>query len=692
MSKKDKEVDFLERKASVASAVAELQEVCTKRHEQLKARYDYLQGTPVFNDIIRDVDSFAAIAHSLTMTIIAKVNSLVLDEEDKRLAVAMKKMTLAKPAQEAAVQGPKNELSELRKTVANLTKVVGVLSGKVSTCLYSLLCACVGHLSLTPSTLESLVVKAIEAGWEELEGQRQGEEGQDRANRKTKGQKSRSRIQRHQSEGQGQRTRCEVKAAGQQEERWQEVSAPFGLHFWTDSVPVSRLGLFEFNDLYGLDWALLSAECRFLCMSLPPYVLLDDRLAPLVRLCLVMYSSLCVTKINVFDYTTYPDLIIYVEQDIALKILSRFAPEWLLGCRRFTNQLHSNLDINVPKEVVDTFSAGLKYLSPIAMKKSLVKESWCEFTDRAFKSWAGGYHDNDRENNPEEDPFYSMPILFKLTSFVKPFEGKRDESIERILKEGWRELNSLLSNVPNLDRNRRSIDVISKDALEWCFDNNVLIKATDKNLGTALVSIAWYEQKVSSFLLSNKGYSLISEGEARTLTQCTVKRIRDLCYFNSTTRAFESGNLSKFLGSRLPPARVEVDPLTGDENVLEDDWEMVILPLPVFNGLPKIHKSPWGIRPVIPCHSVVQGPVSEFLSCILKTLLVDHPQILTSTKELVHAFEFELREKLVRLSELQWKKCIYLCTADIEGFYTNVPIQDCTLKLRDLVAMKYGRD
>src|SRR5882757_829182 len=153
----------------------------------------------------------------------------------------------------------------------------------------------------------------------------------------------------------------------------------------------------------------------------------------------------------------------------------------------------------------------------------------------------------------------------------------------------------------------------------------------------------------------------------------------DLCYNNSTTGNFVTGNLSQFLGSRLPRPRVM------------DDWESLIVAIPVFNGLPKIHKSPWGIWPVIPCHSVVQGPVSEFLSKILKTLLADHPQILTSTKELVHNLEFGLREKLARLSPLQWRNNVFICTADIEGFYTNVPIDDCDLKLRDLIAHKFGR-
>jgi len=191
ISEKDREVDFLERKASVAATVTQLQEVVTKKHGQLKGRYDYLQGSPTYNDVIRDVDSFAAMTHALAMTIITKVNSLVLDEEDKRLAIAVKKMTLAKPAKEAAVQGPKNELTELKKMMDVLTKKVDAQSGKVSTALYSLLCTCVGHLSLTPPFLESLLIEIVKAGWEEVgRQQEEGEEGQVRAHRKTKGQES----------------------------------------------------------------------------------------------------------------------------------------------------------------------------------------------------------------------------------------------------------------------------------------------------------------------------------------------------------------------------------------------------------------------------------------------------------------------------------------------------------------------
>ena len=140
-----------------------------------------------------------------------------------------------------------------------------------------------------------------------------------------------------------------------------------------------------------------------------------------------------------------------------------------------------------------------------------------------------------------------------------------------------------------------------------------------------------------------------------------------------------------------PPHKVDDPIFAGGRVSAEDDWESLVLSLLVFNGLPKIHKTPWIICPVIPCHSVMQGPASEFLSKILKTLLADHPQILTSTKELVYYLETSLQEKLGRLTAEQWRNNVYICTADIEGFYTNVPIDDCRSKLKDLVADHFGR-
>jgi len=150
---------------------------------------------------------------------------------------------------------------------------------------------------------------------------------------------------------------------------------------------VSGLGLFDFSDLYGLDWVLLTGDMHFLCLSYPTSILLDRLLCPLIQVCCLAFT-LCssVPKFNIFDHTTYPLISTLIEQDL-LSLMSWFAPQWLLGSCRFTNWLHSNLEQEVPKEVIRTFSAGMKFISPIAMKKSLVLESWEEFCDRAYRSW-----------------------------------------------------------------------------------------------------------------------------------------------------------------------------------------------------------------------------------------------------------------------------------------------------------------
>jgi len=362
----------------------------------------------------------------------------------------------------------------------------------------------------------------------------------------------------------------------------------------TDSVSVSGLGVFNFSDLYRLDWALLTGDMCFLCMSYPPSILLDCLLHPLVQVCCLAFT-LCSTvpKFNIFDHTTYPFISTLIEQDLLFTVMSQFAPQWLLGSCRFTNWLHSNLELKVLKEVVRTFSAGMKYILPIAMKKSLVLESWEEFCDQAYCSWDSVDSCPSKQELDElkesTDPFYLLPIPFKLKGLAELYDSTPDKDIQSVLHAGLTELNSLLQNVPNMDRNNRSVDVELKDALEWCFNNSVLVKPTDKNLGTALVSTVWYEEKVSAFITNNKGYQIIDIDQACALAIQMVSRIHDLCFNNTTTTAFH-GKLSWFLGSRLPPLCKEVD-----GTLLKDDWEMMTVSLPVFNGLPKIHKSPWGI-------------------------------------------------------------------------------------------------
>jgi len=194
ISKTEIKVTFLEGKALAVKSIVQFKQVVDSRHVSLKAHYDYLIGQLRYNDLIRDVEYQAAVGFSLASLVVSKVNALVNAEEDKKLASAIKKMALDKPAVAAAAQAPPNDLTELRKLVVDLTKKVDLQSKKVSDCLYTLLCVCADALLLTPPLLEQLAIDTVEVGWEEVGRQeRQGEEREVRTNWKEKGQKGKGR-------------------------------------------------------------------------------------------------------------------------------------------------------------------------------------------------------------------------------------------------------------------------------------------------------------------------------------------------------------------------------------------------------------------------------------------------------------------------------------------------------------------
>jgi hypothetical protein len=175
ISKKEKEVTFLEGWASAVRAISQFKKVVSTHHASLKAHYNYLVRQPWYDELVCDVDFEGVCMHLLASTLIAKINGLVIAEEDCKLAAAIKKMELDKPAIKATVQAPTNELSELKKMVADLGKKVNLSTKKVSEKLYQILCICAGHLTLTPPLLENLILTTVKVGQKEVEWQEQGQ-------------------------------------------------------------------------------------------------------------------------------------------------------------------------------------------------------------------------------------------------------------------------------------------------------------------------------------------------------------------------------------------------------------------------------------------------------------------------------------------------------------------------------------
>jgi hypothetical protein len=549
---------------------------------------------------------------------------------------------------------------------------------------------------------------------------------------------SQGRYQKHKQQEEGQSSSNEEQEQALRKEARQEV----GLACERACLWCTRVH--EFNPVDGWDPLDLPVSCPFnsnddldcVCACIPckTWTFLSDAspicLEEFIKICsdpsLIM--NICsyifevtilkaTSKVNIFDYTTFPNIVAKMEREMCSCLLTFSAPSWLLGSRYYTKAIHTEDNkLYLPDFVVDSLSVGQKYIWPISLNKKVVKDAWDTLHIQATNNWVR------MKLNPEDLPVTSRDhwdLTHKLTvgqhadkAWLKssilakntdeffdvrvPFTKKvigadalaEIAPITEAFDKGWSRIDAVLRSVPFVDKKDRVRNVSMNEALQSLNTNRLLVKPTDKNLGTVIVSLNWYEEKVHSFITSNKGYKIIDEFDAQVRLSLQIRQIIKVAELDITGNFF---GLDSFLISRLPGLSINQD--TGKVVGFSANWSKdVELTIPIFNGLPKIHKTPWAIRPIVPCHSVIQQPVSAMLSIILKTLLPDFPWILISTKHLCKDIEGIVNPKLSQLSRVSWTKRVFICSGDISGFYTNVNIRDCSEKLGELFKNKYGND
>jgi len=276
-----------------------------------------------------------------------------------------------------------------------------------------------------------------------------------------------------------------------------------------------------------------------------------------------------------------------------------------------------------PDDVDYFLSNNLKYIFPQDINIKLVPEAYRKFA-RAVRI---RYHFKDHE-----DTDFIAKLHVPNPDWNPPLAPSH---IEAGLKAGMEALRRCVMTLPNLDDKlhpRR--DFVRRHMLE----NELLLKVTDKNLGPALITKQWYKDEVSKHLQDRVTYRpvLVHEGWLEDLTSQVSETINDL---------------------RLPKRYVKYLSTAKNE-------------LPRFHVIPKIHKTPWASRPIIPSHSWITTQASEVVDLILRPLLKDMPWVVNSTTEVVRHMQ-ELRKT-------GYLKDVWIVTGDITSFYTNIPPAECT--------------
>jgi hypothetical protein len=98
--------------------------------------------------------------------------------------------------------------------------------------------------------------------------------------------------------------------------------------------------------------------------------------------------------------------------------------------------------------------------------------------------------------------------------------------------------------------------------------------------------------------------------------------------------------------------------------------------IPEFKGLPKVHKTPWTLRPIIPSHSWITASMSQVADYLLRPLVNESPWIVNSTIEVING---------VRNAKITEHEDLWFVTGDVQSFYTNVPVLE-TIALIENIA------
>ena len=317
--------------------------------------------------------------------------------------------------------------------------------------------------------------------------------------------------------------------------------------------------------------------------------------------------------------------------------------------------VHKLDGVRLPPDIEYTLSVNLKYLFPVKYSQK-VAEDWYEGLCRKARLmtyfWQQG---KDRE---VQAPGWETSIPYLSTGWDT---GINDDWFADGILAGRETLRHALHerSVPQQDNRYDALFAVTvppKNLRAWLLEAQLLAFITDKNLGIVVVTREWYEQQIQTFLelplpsdkglpnprrlfeVERRGKEAFEEFHRDCLTDLETRLLRTL-----------DGQIFPFLESK----RVQKFWRTAYTNTT----------IPIFHGIPKIHKNPWKIRPIVPMHSYVLGPLARILHAMLLPVQRSFYWICESSRNLCsEVADYNKRAKT----------STRLHSGDVTGMYTNI--------------------
>jgi hypothetical protein len=344
---------------------------------------------------------------------------------------------------------------------------------------------------------------------------------------------------------------------------------------------------------------------------------------------------------------SYPDEILTIPRPLAVRYLLRSAPVAELLAARFRAHIHVGPGVELPSIYHAYLSAGLKYMFHSPPSEKVISEAWEDFKDR-FR-WRCIFtlkeHIGQKVSKPY-DPDYEVEHIREKAPNV-------EEYLENGLAAGEQYLKNYASDCMPVVKAAPSTPNVVKVAelKQFMLDRNYVVSMTDKNLGCSVVTRQWFVDRCLELLSDPVQYEEITPQQRFEILGRQSTLADEAATF--ADKFFDHPQLAAFLRCHVP------------ENPEEE------IAIPRFYGIPKIHKTPVKMRPIIPCHGAIQNPAAKYVSKVLKPLVAAQPYVLKGSKDLAN--------RLANLKPSN-KKC-FLVTGDVVAMYPSIPVNDCLTRV-----------
>jgi hypothetical protein len=295
-----------------------------------------------------------------------------------------------------------------------------------------------------------------------------------------------------------------------------------------------------------------------------------------------------------------------------------------------TWRIFKHPDVSIPENIEYLLAVNHKFILHPKPQNHDVQEAKDKFIRMVRVKWQ--FRNSDRQNQ-EFIPKFHVP-----NPFWEPQNASAaiELGLEEAMKEIDHQVGQALSRVATTAPKHGNMNWTRVQ--DFLLQNNLIVKLTDKNLGLAVFPKEWY----------------ISEN---------TKMLQDV----RTYRKVDTLDVEKLLGTlndKLPKWKL---PRNMERFVKEKTTATV----PVFHTIPKVHKKPWALRPIVPSHSWVTSRLSEVIDHLCRPILNRMPWIVGSTKEVI----LQLEEVRTDCDD------IWICTGDVVAFYTNIDAEECARKV-----------